>query len=99
MMLWQAPGGRAHLCWGNVAVADGIARPKAACRRWWPNLDTWLPLFDGGTVTCRTCLRTTTVTHVPAWTLPEVPADRMSPTVEAVRARWAAGLPATGGAG
>ena len=92
--LWQAPGGRTHLCW-----LIGTQYPRAACRTWWPNLDTWLPLLDGGEITCRTCRRTTTRTHVPAWSLPEVPPDRMSPTVEAVRARWAAGLPATGGAG
>ena len=93
MELWKSPNGKTHFCWRF------FDRPEAACRRWWPNLDTWLPVLAGGEITCRTCLRTITLVRVPAWTLPEVPAERMSPTVEAVRARWAAGLPATGGAG
>lgn len=96
MELWQAPGGRTHLCWGSAAFAftKSIARPKAACRSWWPDLDTWLPILDGGEITCQSCRRGTTITHVPAWSLPELAPDVISQRVMDVRARWAAGLPA-----
>ena len=91
MELWRAPGGKTHLCWSGLQY-----QPRAACRYWWPNLDTWLPVLAGGEITCRSCRRTITITHIAAWELPVIPADRWSPTVDAVRERWRTGLPAVG---